>query len=57
MPLTAYEVDSGNSCTAAASPGDCGTHPHSSEAMIHLAMLDLMARRLTGEATLNWRGT
>ncbi|WP_353940130.1 IS5 family transposase [Streptomyces sp. HUAS MG91] len=30
---------------------------HRSEAMIHLAMIDLMARRLTGEATPNWRGT
>ncbi|GAA3135863.1 hypothetical protein GCM10010521_22440 [Streptomyces rameus] len=26
-----------------------------SEAMIHLAMTDLMARRLTGENTLSWR--
>jgi hypothetical protein len=25
-----------------------------SEAMIHLAMTDLMARRLTGEATVSW---
>ncbi|MCX5535196.1 transposase [Streptomyces sp. NBC_00006] len=32
-------------------------HPHRSEAMIHLAMIDLMARRLTQEATPNWRGT
>jgi hypothetical protein len=23
--------------------------------MIHLAMTDLMARRLTGEATISWR--
>jgi len=30
---------------------DYETHPHRSEAMIHLAMTDLMARRLTGEAT------
>jgi transposase len=30
---------------------------HRSEAMIHLAMIDLMARRLTGEAALEWRGT
>ncbi|MEN2421751.1 IS5 family transposase [Streptomyces rimosus] len=36
---------------------DYETHPHRSEAMIHLAMIDLMARRLTGETTLNWRGT
>ncbi|MGW2880596.1 IS5 family transposase, partial [Streptomyces sp. NPDC001233] len=26
-----------------------------SEAMIHLAMADLMARRLTGENTISWR--
>ncbi len=36
---------------------DYERHPHRSEAMIHLAMIDLMARRLTGETTLNWRGT
>ncbi|MCX4673020.1 IS5 family transposase [Streptomyces sp. NBC_01381] len=36
---------------------DYETHPHRSEAMIHLAMIDLMTRRLTGESTLNWRGT
>ncbi|MFG3254778.1 IS5 family transposase [Streptomyces sp. NPDC048172] len=36
---------------------DYERHPHRSEAMIHLAMIDLMARRLTGEATPNWRGT
>ncbi|MEU0406782.1 IS5 family transposase [Streptomyces griseorubiginosus] len=36
---------------------DDETNPHRSEAMIHLAMIDLMARRLTGEATPNWRGT
>jgi hypothetical protein len=35
---------------------DYETHLHRSEAMIHLAMIDLMARRLTGEATPNWRG-
>lgn len=29
--------------------------PARSEAMIHLVMTDLMARRLTGEATLSWR--
>lgn len=34
---------------------DCETHPHRSEAMIHLAMTDLMARRLTGENTISWR--
>jgi transposase len=31
--------------------------PARSEAMIHLAMIDLMARRLTGESTPTWRGT
>ncbi len=36
---------------------DYETHPHRSEAMIRLAMIDLMSRRLTREATLNWRGT
>src|SRR5215831_17939618 len=30
--------------------------PARSEAMIHLAMIDLMARRLTGESTPTWRG-
>ncbi|GHG79060.1 hypothetical protein GCM10018779_59610 [Streptomyces griseocarneus] len=34
---------------------DYETHPHRSEAMIHLAMIDLMARRLTNESTPNWR--
>jgi transposase len=34
---------------------DCETLPGRSEAMIHLAMTDLMARRLTGEATISWR--
>lgn len=36
---------------------DYETHPHRSEAMTQLAMIDLMARRLTGQATPNWRGT
>ncbi|GAA3043872.1 hypothetical protein GCM10017562_00870 [Streptomyces roseofulvus] len=31
--------------------------PARSEAMISLAMIDLMSRRLTREATLNWRST
>lgn len=31
------------------------TLPARSEAMIHLAMTDLMARRLTGENTISWR--
>ncbi|WP_331746056.1 IS5 family transposase [Streptomyces sp. NBC_00872] len=34
---------------------DYETHPHRSEAMIKLAMVDLMSRRLTSESTLNWR--
>ncbi|WP_314249767.1 IS5 family transposase [Streptomyces sp. DSM 40907] len=34
---------------------DYETHPHRSEAMIHLAMTDLMARRPTGENTISWR--
>ncbi|WP_436319329.1 transposase, partial [Streptomyces nigra] len=34
---------------------DYETLPSRSEAMIHLAMTDLMARRLTGEATISWR--
>jgi hypothetical protein len=33
---------------------DYATLPARSEAMIHLAMTDLMARRLTGEATIAW---
>jgi hypothetical protein len=36
---------------------DYETHPHRSEAMIKLAMIDLMSRRLAREGTLNWRGT
>ncbi|GAA2626604.1 IS5-like element ISSco3 family transposase [Actinomadura fulvescens] len=31
--------------------------PTRSEAMIHIAMIDLMSRRLTGETTPTWRGT
>jgi hypothetical protein len=34
---------------------DNETLPARSEAMIHLAMTDLTARRLTGEATISWR--
>ncbi|MFE2584895.1 IS5 family transposase [Streptomyces sp. NPDC059378] len=34
---------------------DYETLPVRSEAMIQLAMTDLMARRLTGEATISWR--
>ncbi|GAB2888087.1 IS5-like element ISSco3 family transposase [Streptomyces mayteni] len=34
---------------------DYETLPARSEAMIHLAMTDLMARRLAGEATTSWR--
>jgi hypothetical protein len=31
------------------------TLPARSEAVIHIAMTDLMARRLTGENTISWR--
>ncbi|MFI6797601.1 transposase [Streptosporangium canum] len=31
--------------------------PVRSAAMIHIAMIDLMTRRLTGESTPTWRGT
>lgn len=34
---------------------DYETLPARSEAMIHLAMTDLMARRLTDETTISWR--
>ncbi|MFJ8983055.1 IS5/IS1182 family transposase, partial [Streptomyces sp. NPDC102282] len=34
---------------------DYETHPHRSAAMIQLAAINLMARRLTHEATPNWR--
>lgn len=34
---------------------DYETLPARSEATIHLAMTDLMARRLTGETTISWR--
>ncbi|MFH8371815.1 IS5 family transposase [Streptomyces sp. NPDC018031] len=34
---------------------DYETLPARSEAMIHLAMANLMARRLTGETTISWR--
>jgi transposase len=34
---------------------DYETLPARSEAMVHLTMTDLMARRLTGETTISWR--
>lgn len=34
---------------------DYETLPLRCEAMIHIAMTELMARRLTGEATVSWR--
>jgi transposase len=34
---------------------DCETLSTRSEAVIHIAMTDLMARRLTGENTISWR--
>jgi hypothetical protein len=36
---------------------DYETLPARSEAMIHLAMIDLMTRRLTRESTPTWRNT
>ncbi|MCF2532253.1 IS5 family transposase [Yinghuangia soli] len=36
---------------------DYEAHAHQSEAMIQLALIDLMSRRLTRESTPNWRGT
>ena len=36
---------------------DYETLPARSEAMIHVAMIGLMTRRLTGETTPTWRGT
>lgn len=35
---------------------DHEARPHRSEAMIHLAMISIMTRRLTGESTPTWRG-
>lgn len=34
---------------------DYETLPTRSEALVHIAMTDLMARRLTGENTISWR--
>lgn len=34
---------------------DYETHPHRSEAMINIAVIDLMSRRLSHESTPNWR--
>jgi transposase len=36
---------------------DYETHSHRSEVIIHVAMIDLMSRRLTRESTPNWRNT
>lgn len=36
---------------------DYETHSHRSEAIIHVAMIDLTSRRLTSESTPNWRDT
>ncbi|GIH95111.1 DDE transposase [Planobispora siamensis] len=36
---------------------DYEARPDRSEAMIHIAMIDVISRRLTGEATPTWRGT
>ncbi len=34
---------------------DYETRPTRSEAIIHIAMTDLMARRITSEYTISWR--
>ncbi|KAB2385944.1 transposase [Actinomadura montaniterrae] len=36
---------------------DYETLPTRSEAMVHVAMINLMSRRFTGEATVTWRST
>lgn len=36
---------------------DYETLPESSEAMIHVAMIDNVSKRVTGETTPTWRGT
>lgn len=36
---------------------DYGTLPSSSEAMIYVAMIDNVGKRITGETTPTWRGT
>jgi transposase len=36
---------------------DYETHPHRSEAIIRLAMINLINRRLTRECAPNWRDT
>lgn len=36
---------------------DFETHPHRSAAMIHIAAIDLMTRRLSRENTPTWRDT
>lgn len=43
------------SLSAAAATRDYASLPARSEAMIQLAMTDLMARRLTDENTISWR--
>ena len=36
---------------------DHETHPQRAEAMVKVAMIDLMSRRLTRESTPNWKGS
>jgi transposase len=36
---------------------DYETHPASSEAMIHIAAIDNISRRIADETTPTWRGT
>jgi transposase len=43
------------SCFTDVSPATTRPCPPASEAMIHIAVTDLMARRLTGENTISWR--
>ena len=36
---------------------DYEAHPHRSEAIVHVAMIALISRRLSRESTPNWRDT
>jgi hypothetical protein len=46
---------SAGSCTTAASPATTRPAPTAPKAMIQVAMVDLIGRRLARESTLNWR--
>ena len=58
-PASAGSTPTSASRSCRSAPGrlarDYATLPGRSEAMIHLAMTDLMARRRTGGATISWR--